>query len=232
MRLNQRLWILKNGKILTVTIFSLCAVFLNKVVSAESLDDFRNVASLDGCASIPYNDERRGCTDVMVDVNEWCKTGRWNSKEVAGTKNYLNAVDNLEKKIKELESDKSILGSNLSSAYEADKPGIEKQILYTEKTIYDLSERQKEQKEYAAGAKRELELRLQAGEKCLALRTQVQKYFDTAISRAKGESDTEIKSIAEGLVAKWEKSTEEHQQIMRDVTTGVNNCKDRLAGKY
>ncbi len=232
MRQNQRPWILANGKILTVTIFSLCAAFMSEVASAESLDDFKNVANLDGCASIPYNDERRGCMDTMVDVQEWCKTMRWNSEEVAGTKNYLDAADNLEKKIKELESDKSALGSKLSSAYEADKPGIEKQIRDTEQTMSELSERQKAHREFAVGAKRELELRLQVGEKCLVVRTQVQKYFDAAISRAKAESDIDIKSIADGLVTKWQKSTEEHQKVMSDVTTGINKCKDRLAGKY
>lgn len=227
MRQNQRLWFL-----LTVTLFSLGTTFMSEVVLAESLDDFKNVVGLKGCVSIPYNDERRRCMDAGADKADWCVAAEWSCEKVAGTKSFLDSVEAIQKKINKEQEDKSLLENRRSNALEAERPGIEIQIRDTEDSIAKLLERQKVQLEWAGGAKRELELRLQSGEKCLAARTQVQQYFDTAISRAKAESDPDIQSIVQQLVPQWIESTEEHKTAFTETTTGVNRCKERLDGKY
>lgn len=171
-----------------MTLFSLCGSILSAVASAESLDDFKNVDGLTGCASIPYAEERRRCTDTMVEVHDRCKLEAW-STGIADPKVFLAAADSLEKAVKALQSEKSTLESKRSAANDAEKSNLEQPLSTVERSITELSQRQTEQKELAGGARRELELRRAIGEKCLEVRTQVQKYFETAISRARGESD-------------------------------------------
>jgi hypothetical protein len=207
MRENKGVWSLMNGKILTVTIFSLCAAFPSEGSAAESLADWQTAEALSGCSSIPYGEQRRRCMDAMVDVHDPMK---WNCQDVAGTKNYLEAAEAIEKQIKELDS---------KTPKEPDK-------------IAELSSRQVKQKEFAAGAKRELELRLQTAQTTLAARNIVQKKFDEAISLANQESDPAIKAIAQKLVPRWKESVQKHVQAVIDVTKGVQICQDRLAGKY
>jgi chromosome segregation ATPase len=248
------------GKILTVTIFSLCAAFLSEPSWAESLADWQTAEALTGCSSIPYGAERRKCMDAMVDVHD---EAQWTCQNVAGTKNYLEAAEAIEKKMKEIESetkglekkvedmkrDNKALEDKKKEVKEADKPAIEAierqireknesiraietDISQRKESIRELSSRQVGQREFAAGAKRELELRIQEGQKTLAGRNTVQEQFKSAISRGEQESDAAIKAIAQKLVPRWKESTKKHEESVIAVTRGVTICQDKLAGKY
>lgn len=225
-------WSLEDVKKLFVLILFLCVTLPSEVVLAESLADFQNVVGLKGCASIPYNDERRRCMDFGADKYDWCVSAEWSCEKVAGTKSYLDSVAAIKKKIDREHEDKGLLENRYSNANEAERPGLKKQISDTDENIAKLWVRHKEQLEWAEGAKRELELRLQAGAKCLDARTQVQQIFNTAITRAKGESDPAIQAITQQLIYEWTNSTSQHQTAFSETTTGYNRCKDRLDGKY
>ena len=111
---------------MTVTIVSVCLAFLTEPSSAESLADWQTAEALQFCSSTPYGDERRKCMDAMVDVHD---EAQWTCQNVAGTKNYLQAAEAIERKIKEMESEKSTLENKKKDAKEADKPAIETQIV-------------------------------------------------------------------------------------------------------
>jgi hypothetical protein len=218
---------------LTLIIILLGMTQFEGVALAESVEDFKKVDGVEGCAGIPYADLARRCMDTMVDVNQQCKQINWSCAEgnIPSIRTNLAIATNLKTDIENLERSLTAQEKILSSAEGQDKGFIDDSIRDLKKRITEQKDKMKAAEERAAGARKETELRLAFGTKCLELRGAVMKYFQNTIDKAKNESDPEIKLIVERKMSKWQQSYEEHKQPIDDVTKGIRFCQNWLDGR-
>jgi len=205
---------------------------------AQSLDDFKRADGVKGCPGIPYPELARRCMDTMVDVHESCKVVKWSCRDgsLQSIRTNTQIAQDIARDIETKENALTTEETNLESAKEADKPAIVNRISDLKKAIGEQQEKKKAAEERAVGARKETELRLAFGTKCLELRGKVNGYFKEGIDRAKsdaGKSDVspESKRIIQNNMSRWEAESGEHKQVMNDVTDGIKYCQDWLQGR-
>jgi hypothetical protein len=223
---------------LTASVVLISSAVGGGLVLAQSLSDFKRADGVEGCPGIPYPELARRCMDTMVDVHESCKVVKWSCRD--GNLQSIRTNTQMAQDIaKDIESKENALRTeerNLSSAKEADKRSIEDRIRDLKKGIVEQQEKKKAAEERAVGARKETELRLAFGTKCLELRGKVNGYFKEGIDRAKADAgksdvDPEIKRIIQDNMSRWEREYEKHKQVMNDVTDGIKYCQDWLQGR-
>lgn len=208
------------------------ALFLSgHYVLAQTVDDFKEAVSNKGCESIPYRDLRDRCSDKQqyvhgsesCDGQRSCKTlGREVKRQQNLLAIALTNCDALKQSKADLENEKSDVGSDdeeLKSQLERKIDQIQAQIDQQQKYIDDL-------KANIETNRTSVNERIGRGEKCQDARRQVQDVFKDATSKAKDESDDQIKPLAGQLVDKWEESGRSHEEELGGVITVLNLCKD------
>jgi hypothetical protein len=223
---------------LTAGVVLISSVAGDGLALAQSLDDFKRADGVKGCPGIPYPELARRCMDTMVDVNESCKLVKWSCRDgnLQSIRTNTQIAQDLARDIESKENALRTEERNLASAKEADKRAIEDKIRDLKKAIGEQQEKKKAADESAVGARKEPELRLAFGTKCLELRGKVNGYFKEGIDRAKsdaGKSDVnpEIKRIIQNNLSRWEAEYGEHKQVINDVTDGIRYCQDWLQGR-
>jgi hypothetical protein len=223
---------------LLAAVVVISSVASEAVAVAQSLDDFKRADGVKGCPGIPYPELARRCMDTMVDVNESCKVVKWSCRDgnLQSIRTNTQMAQDIARDIENKENALRTEEKNLAAAKEPDKRAIEDRIRDLKKAIGEQQEKKKAAEERAVGARKETELRLAFGTKCLDVRGKVQGYFKEAIDKAKsdaGKSDInpEIKRIIENNMRRWETEYEEHKQAMNDVTDGIRYCQDWLQGR-
>ena len=219
--------ILSRKVILLATSLLMCNV---SNAQSQLLEDFRTADSVSGCASIPYSEERRRCTDKMYTVDENCKAPNYSCKsnDITTPRYYLGHNTGIDRILEQMKATRDELKNNRYSSDAGDTSALDERIDTINRDI-DKYEKQKESNlSFADGAKREILLRIKMGNECLALRNEVQGHFSDAISKARNESDAEIVPIAQRLMSKWGDSSREHQQAVLDTKNAVEICEKKL----
>ncbi len=218
---------------ITLILITLGMTQFNGVALAQSVEDFKRVVGVDYCPGIPYPDLARRCMDTMVDVDQQCKNTNWSCKDgnVPSIRSNLGTAANLKTDIANLESTLAAEEKNLSSAEGEDKEPIEVNIRDLKERIAKQRDKMTAAEERALGARKETELRLAFGTKCLELRGAVMKYYQDTMDKAKNESDPEIISIVQSKMGKWQQDYEDHKKPMDEVTSGIKYCQNWLEGR-
>lgn len=200
---------------------------------ADKKSDFEEAVKNDGCEAIPYSTLRSRCIDRRSDVRDWCKTDKWNcdSGEL-GVGKLADNIERLKGKIESLKSELDNWKSKRSAAKDDnEKREAEDKISEIERKIYELNGKIDEHKNRIEANKKELRDRIYQGEKCRDYRKDVQEVFKDAKSQAKGESDPDIRPLANQLVDKYERGERTHDDQIEDVKKGISKCKDKLEGR-
>ena len=213
-------------------VIALGATALPTRASAQTatLDDFKRADGVTGCVGIPYPDLSRKCQDTMVDQKEQCSDYSCQGDKVPSIKRLLDDADAKKKVVAEQERQLKDEEQKLSNAKADEKRPIEDRISDYKKKLAESQQAVKALEESAVGAKKETELRLAFGTKCLELRGKVMKLYEEAINRAKsdqGKSDTpaEIKAIIGRNMSRWEENYKAHQAEMSNVATAVTDVR-------
>jgi DNA repair exonuclease SbcCD ATPase subunit len=198
--------------------------------SADKVSDFKDAKGKTGCASIPYSDLSRNCSDQQNGVNDWCKGGR-GPVTCTGidTRKIRDDIDRAERKLDDLKRELSSLQSKRSSAKDdAEKRSAEKEIDEKEKAI-DTAKRSIEQlKKDLEDARKQIQQIISTIDKCIDYREAVMNIFSSARDKLSGETDEAIKDIARELRNAYSESISGHRQAITDKQNAKSACKDRL----
>ena len=195
---------------------------------AQTLDDWKAARTAarngQGCESIPYSDYRDQCERKSEKVNELCKTDSW-SCDGLETRALRGNIQGIGELISRLKDEKDRLNSQRSSSSnDEEKREVDRKIKEIENKIYDRSKELDYMKKSLETDMSDANNRLYRGNQCLEYRKEVQSIFSSATSRAKSESDREIKVIANELLDYWERRAREHQESIDNVKRGMEKC--------
>jgi seryl-tRNA synthetase len=204
------------------------ALTVGGVAIAASLDDFKEAVEQKGCTSIPYEDIRDSCKSNSEKVQEYCKGGRGpmtcDDLDPAG---LTKQIENVKQKLEDLKQKKSDLEDKKShSSDENEQKDLEAQIEAIADQIEKLESKLDEWKDKLEKEQDQINDRIDVGEQCLSYRKAVRDNFVDAKSKAKDESDPDIKPLAEKLVDKWEKGEEGHAKAIELANRAIEKCKE------
>ena len=209
---------------------SFLLLLLAQTARGDSVQSFKEVEHKEGCASIPYSSLRGSCRSKQEGVDEWCKHERRSCAEL-GTRGPLEAIEGMSRKVESLKSEKESLGSRKSSATdEGEKRDLENKIAEIERQMYEIVKRSENHKNRVDENKTNIKERVYRGERCRDHRREVQEVFKDATSRAKSESDPEIKAIAQKLLERWERTSVPHELEIESVKKTIEECRARFEG--
>lgn len=199
---------------------------LSGAVAASPLDDFKEAAGRQFCSSIPYEGLRRTCIDKGREVDDWCKSS---SRKITCTDldpaGLVNKIENVKRKISDLKRERDELSSRLGSAKEdSERRDIEGKRKEKEDLIYELERKVDGWESQLSHEKSAVSDRIYNGERCVSYREEVAKIFAEAKSRARSESDPEIKPYAERIIAHWESEESGHDTAIRRYREVVEKC--------
>jgi len=210
---------------------SLFALLLAQVANADNLQSFKDAEREKGCASLPYSSLRGNCKSKQEGVEQWCKHEKRQCRDL-GTRGLLDAIDGMTRKVESLKSDKDSLSSKKAHAKDdSEKRDLENKITDVEKQIYELNGRMDAHKRQVDENKTNIRDRIYRGERCRDHRRDVQEVFKDATSRAKSESDPEIKPLAQKLLDRWDESTRSHEGEIDTVKQIIEDCRECLDGR-
>jgi hypothetical protein len=195
---------------------------------AQSLDDWKAALSAAssgrGSESIPYSGYREDVKSKQSLVEEFCKNESW-SCDSLGTKALREEIKGRSYKIEEMKKQRERLSSDKSSAKtEDEKRKIQDRLDSMAKEI-DNAGRELEFKQKSLETDlKDIDIRINKGQKCLDARVAVQRAFKDAIDKAKNENDSAIKPIANQLIAYWEKRQQEHKEAFEVTRSGIEKC--------
>lgn len=202
------------------------------VALADKLSDFKDAASNDGCASIPYSDYRSTCDSQQSPVHDWCDGGRGAVScpgGESGTRQIKEAVDKAQRALEAAKDAKRAADSSRSKSELTDDQKRAAEEEYKKASdVVDQAEKALEQ------ARKDLEARgklvgeaIYNIEKCLDYRRAVMNVFSSAQDRVRSESDPpEIVPYARQLRDKWEVSKPGHAEAITAKENALARCKD------
>jgi hypothetical protein len=206
------------------------------VVSAGVLEDYqqahRNLKEgKRPCETIPYSDLRDQCLRNSEIVNNNCKIVQWScegeSREFHDTKGLLNDRRARLARIEELTKENGKQNDKLRESKDQNEIGNLKKVIETNeretlelKRAVDTSERE------IAVRREKIQKRIEWAKRCIDNREDVQKVFESTISKARSESDDRIRSMRDELLNKWEPSVKEHNQPKDDIKNGIRKCEE------
>lgn len=201
-------------------------ITLGGVVIAASLDDFKAAVDQKGCASIPYSDIRDSCKSNSEKVQEYCKGGRGpitcDDLDPAGLKKQ---IENVKQKIEDLKQRKRDLEDKKShSTDDNEQKDLESQIEAVADQLEKLESKLEEWKDQLDKEQHQIRDRIDIGRQCLGYRKAVRDNFLDAKSKAKDESDPDIKPLAEKLIKHWEDGEEGHKKAIELTDRAIEKC--------
>ncbi len=211
----------------------LCMLLFVTPASASSLDDFKTAAEAadagKGCSSIPYEDYRSDCTSKNADVDRWCKS---EPRKCDGleTKALIDKISGMKDKIASLKQNRDDLNDQKSDASDDKRHDIEQQVSDIENKIYDMSKELDFTKTSLETDKSDADIRIYNGGNCVTARKDVQSVFESAASRANGESDPDISPLAKRLTDYWENGAREHEGELQKAKDAIDYCKKCKSG--
>lgn len=198
------------------------------VAGAQSLSDFKDAAGETGCKAIPYSSLRSSCESKQRDIDTSCKVESWTCDKL-NPEGLKKQIENVKGKIEELKKEKQSLESKKPGAKDdTEKREIENKISETEKEIRKFEEMIDGWQKKLEDERKEIRERISMGEKCRDARQDQIKIFAEAKSKAKGETDAEIKPYAQKLVEKYEAGERGHENVLDLVKRGIEKCKGML----
>ena len=207
----------------------LLTIWAGHAAIAQSVDDFKAAVDKDGCESIPYSDLRSGCNDKQQDVHtgETCDGPRsCQGLETDKFEERIKIENMCLNTLKPLRDGFSNQKSELES--DEEKRLIENVISEIQTEIDAAGSKIDASKRSIEANRGKINSRITTGEKCRKSRETVQAFFDQAMSKAKDESDPDIKPLADQLVSKWEASTRDHNGEVDRVNKVIDDCKKLL----
>lgn len=225
--MNKMMWI-SRWTVSCLTLFA--TLFVADIATAQSLSDFKDAAGKKGCDSIPYSSLRSSCQSKQRDVDSWCKgsKGVW-SCEGLDPEGLKKQMEDVKRKVAELKKEKANLASKKSGAKDdKEKRALEDRITATEKEIEKLEEMIEGWQKKLEYEQKEIKERIYKGEKCRDYRQAVAQIFQDAKSKAKGESNAEIKPLAQKLIEKYEDGEAGHGIAIELAKKAISKCKDML----
>lgn len=229
------------------TLLFLVLVVLESSANADNLPAFQAAEKEQGgCVSIPYSSMRSSCRSTQDAMSDRCKIEQRSCQKLSATKNIMQDIGLLTKKIESLRQDRDRLKdelSNLRSKSSNAKDDSEKRDLDDktrsaesklsdiESAIRELERRVEDQNKRLEELRTTIRERLAVAEPCSRLRRDVMAIFRDAISKANGESDAQIKQIAQSLVRRWQSSVDNHEQEARGAEEVTKNCEKALRGE-
>jgi hypothetical protein len=212
-----------------VAIVSAACFTLPQVGSAQTLADWQiaqeAARNKKGPESIPYASLQEDARNKQVFMEQLCKSDAW-SCDALGTKSIRETIKGLTLKIGESEGKLLELNNTLSAAKTDDeKRAIQATIDAAKKEMERMSTLLADKKQRLENDLKDIEVRIGKGNACLKARNAVQDVYKQAYDRARsGESDPDIKVIANVLTVYWETRRQEHEKIMKDVVIGIQKC--------
>ena len=103
---------------------------------------------------------------------------------------------------------------------------LKKRIEANERQIYDLKKGVEEAEKEIGVRKEKIEKRIEWAKRCIESREAVMKIFESAISKAKGETGDDIRVMRDELIAVWEPSVKDHNQPVSDIKSGIRKCEE------
>jgi hypothetical protein len=214
-------------------LFLMCVfLFIQSASAGTLLEDFkeaeRNLANDEKpCLTIPYSDLRDECLKKRDAVQNQCKTVQWSCTGDHDIKDILININKKNKGIESLKGENDKSNDRLREAKEDNEKSIlNKMIKDNEEAMYQANREVEDLTRQLNDRKENLQKRIEFAETCVSYRTEAQKVFESVISRAKGESDDNIRPIAQKLLAKWEPDVREHDGQKDQVKRGIQTCKD------
>ena len=191
-----------------------------------TVDDFKEAVKHTGCESIPYPDLRSDCKSKGSDRDEWCKNKGTFSCDKLDPGPLRDQINNINGKIKDLKAQRDDLKDKRSSTTDDDeRKKLDEQIAAIEDQLDKLNKTADEMQHRLDDERHKIDDRIYIGEHCRDARADVQDKFDRARSAASSESDDQIKPLAQQLISRWNKGTEDHRQISADTQRAVDLCK-------
>lgn len=198
---------------------------MSGAVVATTLNDFKEAASRKYCLSIPYEGLRDTCGRKSEEVDDWCKR-RQISCEDLNPAGVVNKIENVKRKVSDLKRERDELSSKLSDAKEdGERRAIEDKRKGKENEIYDLEQKIDRWESDLSNERKAVSDRIYNGEHCVGFREEVRRIFSEAKSRAKSESDAEIKPYTDQLISHWESEEAGHETVLGRYKVAVEKCK-------
>jgi hypothetical protein len=173
-------------------------LFLARDAMADNkTDDFKEAASKDGCAAIPYLDDRNLCEERYEDQKRVCQ-------------GYTCQKADFDKDLAEYK-EKS---QNLQEANDRKN----------EEAAHDLEAKVEKLKAKLEAYKQSAEERVEHCKDCLETRERVQRSFSDAIEKIQREDSPELKEYISILIQKFKDGRDAHVVPMQDVTKAMSNC--------
>jgi hypothetical protein len=203
------------------------------VAFAGKLEDFKEADRYDeGCDTIPvtYGSERSSCKSEGPKVHEWCDGGS-RGPVTCGNEEQTRApkrdIEKFTRLISDLKDARSKADSNKSNAKSDDeKRKYEEEI---KKIDRDLDQANKDldlAKAALEARKKHVQAAIYTLDQCIAYRRAVMNSFAAALDKMRNERETpDIKTVAESLARKYERSKSGHEQQITAKQNALANCK-------
>lgn len=206
-----------------VLMFSVSAI---PVVRAEKLDDFKEAASKKGCESIPYSDLQSDCKSQQSEVKGWCDGGRGPvTCEIGVTADLQSKLDKAKSRRSELQDKRRDLDDKRShSSDDTEKSDLTSQIEALDKALEEVSKQIDDLRAELEKRKDIVEKSIYNLNKCIDYRHAVMNIFGYALDKVRGESDPDLKTYVDQLVAKYQKSKEGHEEQIHNKENSRETC--------
>jgi hypothetical protein len=203
------------------------------IAFAGKLEDFKEADRYDeSCDTIPatYSSERSACKSEGPRVHEWCDSGS-RGPVTCGNEELTKApkrdIERLTRLISDLKDARSKADSNKSNAKtDDDKKRFEEEIKKIDADAYQANKDLDAAKAALDARKKHVDTAIYNLDQCLAYRRAVMNSFAAALDKMRNERETpEIKSVAESLAKKYERSKSGHEQQITAKQNALANCK-------
>ncbi|MDQ6707823.1 MAG: hypothetical protein M3Z85_17835 [Acidobacteriota bacterium] len=203
--------------------------FAQVVMAEDRLKDFQTAINYmqdeQGCLSIPYADLQDSCQRKQNEVNKYCKESGPSSCVDIDPKKIQKDIEAAKTSRDALKSQREDLERKRSSATDdREKRDAEDKIKEVDDKLYELKKTQESLEKQVSDTTKMLSDRLYIAKACRDSRPPVQSVFNDAKSRAAGESDAEIKPLAERLIRSWEDRGRTHEEAIKNASNAVENC--------
>ena len=214
---------MKRNVLRLVLMFSVSAI---TAAHADKLDDFKEAAGKKGCESIPYSDLQSDCKSQQSDVKGWCDGGRGPvTCEIGVTADLQSKLEKEKNRRSELQDKRRDLDDKRShSSDDSEKADLTSQIEALDKAIEESSKRLDDLRAELDKRKDVVEKSIYNLNKCIDYRHAVMNIFGYALDKVRGESDPDLKTYVDQLVAKYQKSKEGHEEQIQNKENSRQTC--------
>lgn len=196
------------------------------LAESATVDEFKEAVQHQFCDSIPYRSLRGSCKDKGEIRDDYCKKRESSCKNL-DPKGLHDKIDSeLNPKIEALRKQRDELKDKRSDAKDDDaRKSIDEQLSSIEEQLEKLGRLVEEMKGKLDENRRLASDRVDVGQRCIDARNEVTRIFADAKSSARGESDDQIKPLAEQLIRYWESQEPPHAEELDLAQKALERCK-------